>query len=198
MGVIVFYYCSCLSLRESAERTLEDFCSKSSRYSVFTAALFWQINMLTYGEVLLVSNNAAGIVRISSCKVWAEVEVCRKRVIVLEETWRYGCFCGSTNIEQRMQSDLPWERPHPTPLILLPSLKTGLLLHVLVVCGSDDSSNLFYYECNCLHAGIEENSCINNCFNFDIDWTTRAEGQFIPALLHSQYEMYHFFCSTLG
>lgn len=36
------------------------------------------------------------------------------------------------------------------------------------VCGSDDSSNLFYYECNCLHAGIEENSCRNNCFDFDM------------------------------
>lgn len=50
-------------------RGLRFFCSKSSLYSIFTVALFWQINMLTCGEVLLVSNNTEGIVRIISCKV---------------------------------------------------------------------------------------------------------------------------------
>ncbi len=66
-------------------------------------------------------------------------------------------------------------------LLLLPSLTTGLLIHVLGVCGSDESSNPFYYVHNCLHIGIEEKTCRNKCFNFNIPRTTRAERQFILA-----------------
>lgn len=60
----------------------------------------------------------------------------------------HGCFCGNTRIEERMQVALPREEPHPAPLILLPLLTTGLLIHVLGVCGSDESSNPSYYANN--------------------------------------------------
>lgn len=73
---------------------------------------------------------------------------------MLEGALMHGCFCGNTKVKQRMQAALPGEKPHPASLILLPSLTTGLLIHVLGVCGSDESSNPFYYVGNCLHIGV--------------------------------------------
>lgn len=85
----------------------------------------------------------------------------RERVIVFEGTLMHGCFCGNTKVEQRMRAALPWEGPHPAPLFVLPSLMTGLLIHVLGVCGSDELSNPSYCVHNCLHIGIEGKTCRN-------------------------------------
>lgn len=53
----------------------------------------------------------------------------------------HACFCGNTKIEddERMRAAAPGRAPHPALLVLLPPLTTGLLIHVLDVCGSDES-----------------------------------------------------------